>query len=162
MARQASRPLDRIDRYLLRALQSDGRIPVSQLARDTHLSVTPCAQRVRQLEELGYIRGYHAHLDPLQLGQSLLAYIQVQLDRTTPDVFDRFKTAMLAIDEVMECQMVAGGFDYLLKIRVPDMTAYRILLGDRIACVRGVMQTHTYFVMEEVKATHAIPIKDQI
>ncbi len=160
MAQRSSRDLDRIDRTLLRALQRDGRAPITQLAREVHLSVTPCAERVRRLEEQGYIRGYHAHLDPRRLDQSLLAYIQVQLDRTTPDVFERFKQGMLALEEVLECQMVAGGFDYLLKVRVRDMSAYRQLLGDQIACIRGVMQTHTYFVMEEVKATHSIPVDD--
>jgi Lrp/AsnC family transcriptional regulator, leucine-responsive regulatory protein len=153
------RDLDRIDRALLRSLQTDGRAPITQLARDVHLSVTPCTERVRRLEEQGYIRGYHAHLDPAKLDRSLLAYIEVQLDRTTPDVFEHFKTAVLGSDEVLECQMVAGGFDYLVKIRVRDMAAYRKLLGEQIACIRGVMQTHTYFVMEEVKSTHAIPVE---
>jgi Lrp/AsnC family leucine-responsive transcriptional regulator len=158
MLNRHPRDLDRIDRALLRALQNDGRAPITELARDVHLSVTPCTERVRRLEDQGYIRGYHAHLDPAKLGQSLLAYIQVQLDRTTPDIFERFKDAILGSDEVMECQMVAGGFDYLLKVRVQDMAAYRTFLGECLACIRGVMQTHTYFVMEEVKSTHAIPI----
>jgi len=160
MAPRPSRDLDRIDRALLRALQRDGRTPITQLAREVHLSVTPCTERVRRLESQGYIRGYHAHLDPGLLDQSVLAYIQVQLDRTTPDVFERFKQAMLPLEEVLECQMVAGGFDYLLKVRVRDMAAYRKLLGDHIACIRGVMQTHTYFVMEEVKSTHALSVGD--
>jgi Lrp/AsnC family leucine-responsive transcriptional regulator len=154
------RGLDRIDRQLLRALQAEGRVPVTQLARAVNLSVTPCNERVRRLERAGYIRGYYADLDPAKLNQSLLAYIEVHLDRTTPDVFERFKHAMLASDEVMECQMVAGGFDYLLKVRVRDMEAYRRFLGDRLAGIRGVMQTHTYFVMEEVKCTHALVVND--
>jgi len=85
---------------------------------------------------------------------------ELQLDRTTPDVFDRFKAAVLASDEVVECQMVAGGFDYLLKVRVRDMNARRRFLGERLAAIRGVMQTHTYFVMEQVKSTHAVCIAD--
>ena len=84
--------------------------------------------------------------------------MEVLLDRTTPDAFDRFKLSMLSHDEVQECHMVAGGFDYLLKVRVTDMEAYRRFLGDRIATIRGVQQTHTYFVMEEVKSTHTIVI----
>ena len=153
---RSPRELDRIDRALLRLLQQDGSIPIAQLAREVHLSATPCAERVKRLETAGYIRGYHALLDPAKLDQGLLAYVQVQLDRTTPDVFDRFKVVMLASREVMECQMVAGGFDYLLKIRVKDMNAFRRFLGDHIATIRGVQQTHTYFVMEEVKSTHEI------
>ena len=154
------RELDRIDRRLLVRLQEDGRTPVSQLAREVHLTVTPTLERVRRLESSGYIEGYFARLNPGRLGLGLLAYVEVSLDRTTPDAFERFKQVMLAHDEVMECHMVAGGFDYLLKVRVPDMESYRRFLGDRIASVRGVQQTHTYFVMEEVKSTHVIVVPD--
>jgi Lrp/AsnC family transcriptional regulator, leucine-responsive regulatory protein len=156
----AARALDRIDRRLLARLQQDGRTSVSQLAREVHLTVTPTLERVRRLESSGYIEGYFARLDPRRLGLGLLAYVEVSLDRTTPDAFDRFKHAMLAHDEVMECHMVAGGFDYLLKVRVRDMDSYRRFLGDRIAAVRGVQQTHTYFVMEEVKSTHRIIVPE--
>ena len=152
----ADRTLDRIDRRLLARLQQDGRAAVSQLAREVHLTVTPTLERVRRLESGGYIEGYFARLSPRRLGLGLLAYVEVSLDRTTPDAFERFKHAMLAHDEVMECHMVAGGFDYLLKVRVTDMESYRRFLGDRIAALRGVQQTHTYFVMEEVKSTHRI------
>jgi Lrp/AsnC family leucine-responsive transcriptional regulator len=115
---------------------------------------------VRRLEAAGYIEGYIARLNPRKLGLGLLAYVEVSLDRTTPDAFDRFKQVMLAHDEVMECHMVAGGFDYLLKVRVVDMESYRRFLGDRIAAVRGVQTTHTYFVMEEVKSTHTIVVPE--
>jgi Lrp/AsnC family transcriptional regulator, leucine-responsive regulatory protein len=154
------RHLDRIDRRLLSRLQQDGRAAVSQLAREVHLTVTPTLERVRRLESSGYIEGYFARLSPRRLGLGLLAYVEVSLDRTTPDAFERFKQAMLAHDEVMECHMVAGGFDYLLKVRVRDMDSYRRFLGDRIAAVRGVQQTHTYFVMEEVKSTHRIIVPE--
>ncbi len=156
----ASRALDRIDRGLLARLQQDGRTPVSQLAREVHLTVTPTLERVRRLETAGYIEGYFARLNPGRLGLGLLAYVEVSLDRTTPDAFERFKQVMLAHDEVMECHMVAGGFDYLLKVRVTDMESYRRFLGDRIASVRGVQTTHTYFVMEEVKSTHRIVVPE--
>lgn len=152
----AQRELDRIDRQLLARLQQDGRTPIAGLAREVHLTVTPTLERVRRLERSGYIEGYFARLDPAKLGLGLLAYVEVSLDRTTPDAFERFKQAMLAHDEVMECHMVAGGFDYLLKVRVRDMESYRRFLGDQIASVRGVQQTHTYFVMEEVKSTHRL------
>src|SRR5271170_6358216 len=156
----SDRELDRIDRRLLARLQQDGRSAVSQLARDVHLTVTPTLERVRRLESAGYIEGYFARLNPRKLGLGLLAYVEVSLDRTTPDAFDRFKQVMLAHDEVMECHMVAGGFDYLLKVRVTDMESYRRFLGDRIASVRGVQQTHTYFVMEEVKSTQKIAVPE--
>ena len=154
------RDLDRIDRKLLARLQLDGRTPVSQLAREVNLTVTPTLERVRRLESGGYIEGSFARLNPGKLGLGLLAYVEVSLDRTTPDAFDRFKQVALAHDEVMECHMVAGGFDYLLKIRVTDMESYRRFLGDRLAAVRGVQQTHTYFVMEEVKSTQKIAVPE--
>ena len=154
----SNRPLDRIDRRLLACLQQNGRASISQMAREVHLSVTPTLERVRRLEASGLIEGYFAKLNPRRLGLGLLAYVEVLLDRTTPDAFDRFKLSMLSHDEVQECHMVAGGFDYLLKVRVTDMEAYRRFLGDRIATIRGVQQTHTYFVMEEVKSTHTIVI----
>ena len=152
------RELDRIDRKLLVCLQSDGRATISQLAREVHLTVTPTLERVRRLEAAGFIEGYFARLNPRKLGLGLLAYVEVSLDRTTPDAFERFKQTMQAHDEVMECHMVAGGFDYLLKVRVTDMESYRRFLGDQIASLRGVQQTHTYFVMEEVKSTHTIVV----
>jgi Lrp/AsnC family leucine-responsive transcriptional regulator len=159
---EAPPKLDRIDRRLLSRLQQDGRAAVSQLAREVNLTVTPVLERVRRLESSGYIDGYFARLNARRLGLGLLAYVEVSLDRTTPDAFERFKQVMLAHDEVMECHMVAGGFDYLLKVRVTDMESYRRFLGDRIASVRGVQQTHTYFVMEEVKSTHVIVVPEQI
>ena len=155
-----TRDLDRIDRRLLARLQQDGRTAISQLAREVHLTVTPTLERVRRLESSGYIEGYFARLNPRRLGLGLLAYVEVSLDRTTPDAFERFKQAMLAHDEVTDCHMVAGGFDYLLKVRVTDMDSYRRFLGDRIAALRGVQQTHTYFVMEEVKSTHRIIVPE--
>jgi Lrp/AsnC family transcriptional regulator, leucine-responsive regulatory protein len=154
------RSLDRVDRKILRLLQQDGRTSVSQLAREVHLSVTPTLERVRKLEVAGYIEGYFARLSARRLGLGLLAYVEVLLDRTTRDAFERFKASMLSYEEVMECHMVAGGFDYLLKVRVADMESYRTFLGDNIASLPGVQQTHTYFVMEEVKSTHAIGVPD--
>ena len=155
-----SRALDRIDRKLLERLQHDGRIPISQLSREVNLTVTPTLERVRRLEADGFIQGYFARLSARKLGLGLIAYVEVSLDRTTPDSFERFKEVVLAHDEIMECHMVAGGFDYLLKVCVRDMETYRTLLGDTIASVRGVQQTHTYFVMEEVKSTHAIIVPE--
>jgi Lrp/AsnC family leucine-responsive transcriptional regulator len=152
------RPLDKIDRQILKRLQSDGRLSISELAAEVHLSVSPCLARVRRLEACGYIKGYFADLAPQRLGLSLLAYIAVQLENTTADVFERFAESMRAFDEVLECHMVGGGFDYLVKVRAHDMAAFRKFLGERMSAVRGVQQTHTYFVMEEVKSIHTLPI----
>lgn len=151
--------LDRLNQRILARLQEEGRLPISQLARELHMSVTPCAERVRRLEREGYIVGYRAELAPDKLGQQLLAYVQIVLDRTTPEVFQRFKTAMEVLDAVQECHMVAGGFDYLIKLRVRDMQEYRNILSRDIAGIRGVQQTHTYFVMEEVKGSNRLRVQ---
>ncbi len=151
--------LDRTDRRLLRLLQADGRLSIAELARQVHLSATPCLERVRRLERDGYIRGYVADLDPALLGAALIAFVQIQLDRTTPDVFNRFKEGVVRLDPVQECHMVAGGFDYLLKVRIADMAAYRRFLED-LAALPGIEQTHTYVVMEEVKSSRFLPIAD--
>jgi Lrp/AsnC family leucine-responsive transcriptional regulator len=151
--------LDRIDRRILKILQSDARMSNVELARQVNLSPTPCLERVRRLEREGYILGYFALLDPIKLNAGLVAYVEVSLDRTTTNAFERFRESVLRLDMIQECQMVAGGFDYLMKVRVPDMAAYRKFLGDNLAAIEGVSQTHTYVVMEEVKATTAIPIR---
>jgi len=152
--------LDRTDRRILALLQADGRLPVAELARRVPLSATPCLERMRRLEREGYIRGYAADHDPAKLGVSLIAFVAVQLDRTTPDVFNRFRDGVMGLEPVQECHMVAGGFDYLLKVRAADMTAYRRFLED-LAAITGVQQTHTYVVMEEVKSSRAIPIDER-
>jgi Lrp/AsnC family leucine-responsive transcriptional regulator len=106
--------LDRTDKRILRELQSNGRISNVELARRVNLSATPCLERVRRLEQAGFIRDYVAILDPQRIEASLLLYVEVTLDRTTPEVFDRFKEAIIDRPEVQECHMVAGGFDYLV------------------------------------------------
>ncbi|MBB6253858.1 Lrp/AsnC ligand binding domain-containing protein [Nitrospirillum iridis] len=158
MTRQTADQLDRIDLNILRILQEDGRLSNVELSRRVNLSPTPCLERVRRLERDGYIQGYAARLDPERLGRSLMAFIEVRLDRTSPDVFQLFADAVARMDEIQECHMVAGGFDYLIKVRVADMAAYRAFLGDKLSSIQGVAQTHTYMVMEEVKSTAAIPV----
>jgi Lrp/AsnC family leucine-responsive transcriptional regulator len=150
--------LDTIDRRILRELQRDGRISNQALAERVNLSPTPCLARVRRLERDGFITGYAAFVDPEKLDAALLVFIEVVLDRTDENVFDEFKRAVLNMPQVLECQMVAGGFDYLIKARVKDMADYRRFLGQSLAGLPSVRETHTYVVMEEVKATTAIAI----
>ncbi len=160
-ARKASdHRLDRTDKRILREMQGNGRISNVELARRVNLSATPCLERVRRLEQAGYIRDYVAVLDPQRMDVGMLVYVEVTLDRTTPDVFDRFKEAIAERPEVQECHMVAGGFDYLLKVRVPDMPAYRTFLGEGLTAAPGVRETHTYVVMEEIKETTELEIRD--
>lgn len=151
--------LDKISKKILSELQTDGRISNVDLAARVNLSPAACLERVRKLHEAGYILGYVAQLNPELLDVSLMVFIEVVLDRTTPDVFDAFKKSVQSIPEIMECHMVAGGFDYLVKSRVKDMNAYREFLGKSLLQLKGVRETHTYAVMEEVKNTIRLPIK---
>jgi Lrp/AsnC family leucine-responsive transcriptional regulator len=150
--------LDAADRRLLTVLQDDGRISVVDLADKIGLSPTATTERVKRLTREGYILGYGARLDPEKLQRAFLVFVEVKLERTTLDVFERFAEAVKRAPEVLECHMVAGGFDYLVKIRVADMTAYRHFLGDVLWSLPGVRETHTYAVMEEIKNTVALPL----
>jgi Lrp/AsnC family leucine-responsive transcriptional regulator len=127
-----------------------------------HLSPTPCFERVKRLEQSGFIERYVALLDPRKLGMSLLAFVEVSLEKTNPIAFDRFRDAVADMPEVQECHMVAGGFDYLLKVRVSDVASYRSFLGVRVSALPGVTRTHTYFVMEEAKSTHEVPVTTKL
>lgn len=150
--------IDKIDRKILRALQDDGRLTNLQLAEKVSLSPTATAERLKRLTRDGYILGYSAQLSPDMLDRGMLVFVQVKLDRTTPDVFDSFAAAVRRSDQVMECHMVAGGFDYLVKARVQGMETYRAFLSDVILSLPGVRETHTYAVMEEVKNTDKLPV----
>ena len=145
--------IDRIDRKILSVLQADGRISNLKLAEAVALSPTAVLARVQRLARDGYILGYEARLNPLRLGYGMTVFVEVLLDRTTPNVFDAFKAACQVHDEIMECHMVAGGFDYLLKTRMADMAAYREFAGTVLWQLPGVRETRTYAVMEEVKNT---------
>ena len=130
--------LDKIDARILRALQADGRISNLNLAEAVHLSPTAVLERVKRLTRDGVILGYEARLNPAKLGAGLMVFIEVLLDRTVHDVMDSFKAAVQTRPEILECHLVAGGFDYLLKTRVADMPAYRELLGSSIWALPGV------------------------
>ena len=150
--------IDKIDRRILSILQTDGRIANNELAERVGLSPTATSDRMRRLQKEGYILGFGARLDPHRLGLGLLVFVEVLLDKTTPDVFDKFAQAVRRAPEVLECHMVAGGFDYLVKARVADMTAYRRFLGDILLALPGVRETRTYAVMEEVKRDAPLPV----
>lgn len=151
-------PIDDTDRRLLRVLQDDGRITNQALAQSCGLSPAACFDRVKRLRERGVIIGYTALLDPEKLDQALMIFIEVLLDRTTDDVFTAFSEHVRSVPQVMECHMVAGGFDYLLKIRVSDMAAYRSFLGNILTTMPGVRETRTYAVLEEVKLTTKLDV----
>ena len=150
--------LDAVDRRLLRALQEDGRLSNAELARRCNLSAAACFERVRRLRARRVITGYAALIDPAKVGRGLLIFVEVLLDRTTGDMFEAFAEAVRRQPEVLECHMVAGGFAYLIKARVGDMDAYRAFLGDVLVRMPGVRETRTYAVLQEVKATPALPL----
>jgi Lrp/AsnC family leucine-responsive transcriptional regulator len=143
--------IDRTDRRILSILQAEGRISNAELADRIGLSPTATSERFRRLLKEGYVTGFSARLDPEKLGYGLLVFVEVMLDKTTPDVFDKFAQAVRRAPEVLECHMVAGGFDYLVKTRLPDMGTYRQFLGSILLNLPGVKETRTYAVMEEVK-----------
>lgn len=151
-------PLDRIDLRILNLLQADGRISNLKLAEAIGLSATAVLARTQRLQRDGYILGFEARLDPFKLGRGMMVFVEVLLDRTTPHVFDAFKAAVQVHDEIMECHMVAGGFDYLLKTRMADMAAYRQFAGQVLWQLPGVRETRTYAVMEEVKNLTRLPL----
>ena len=150
--------LDRIDLKILDALQRDGRISNLKLAESVALSPTAVLARVQRLTRNGTILGFEARLNPTRLGRGMMVFVEVSLDRTTPNVFDAFKAAVQVRSEIMECHMVAGGFDYLLKTRMADMNAYREFAGTVLWQLPGVRETRTYAVMEEVVNTTHLPL----
>ncbi|WP_310565182.1 Lrp/AsnC ligand binding domain-containing protein [Hydrogenophaga sp.] len=155
---ETTHELDRIDLRILSVLQADGRIANLKLAEAVALSPTAVLARTQRLQRDGYILGYEARLNPLKLGRGMLVFVEVLLDRTTPNVFNEFKAAVQVRDEILECHMVAGGFDYLIKTRMADMAAFRDFAGSVLWQLPGVRETRTYAVMEEVKNSSRLPL----
>jgi len=152
-----SRPLDKIDLSILDALQQNSRISNVDLARKVNLSASPCLDRVKRLENEGYIERYGAVLSASKLKFGLTAYVEVTLDKSTSDVFDTFAEDVQGIKQIAECDMVAGGFDYLLKIRISDMAEYRSVLGE-VVDIPGVAKNRTFVVIEKIKEDRGLPI----
>jgi Lrp/AsnC family transcriptional regulator, leucine-responsive regulatory protein len=150
--------LDSIDLQILNHLQTAGRIPIVELSKRVNLSPTPCTLRIKRLEKEGIIKGYHARVDAAALGQALMVFVTVKLRGTDEATLKNFNAAVKPIKQILECHMVGGGFDYLLKIRVRDMGEYREILGGVIGNLPMVEGTHSYFVMEEVKESPLLPI----
>ncbi len=150
--------LNKTDRSILQLLQDNGRLSYAEIARRVGLSTTPCIERIKRLERDGVITGYSAILNPSMVQAELLVFVQIRLSRTSQDIFNEFKQAVLQLSEVQECHLVSGNFDYLIKARVADMKAYREFLGDTLLSLPGVHESTSYVVMEPVKETHTIPI----
>jgi Lrp/AsnC family leucine-responsive transcriptional regulator len=143
-------PLDRIDLKIVDELRVDGRISINELARRVGLSKTPCQARLKRLVADGVIRGFRAVIDPQKLGLAHIAFTHVKLSDTREKALDAFRRAVLQVEEVEECHMIASNFDYLLKIRTADILAYRRVLGERISSLPNVASTSTYVAMETI------------
>ena len=150
--------LSLMDKKILRELQKKGRITFAELANRVGLSTSPCLERVKKMEREGVISGYTALLNPKYLKAGLVVFVQIRLARTSQDIFEEFKTAASTLDEVQECYLVSGNFDYLIKARVEDMDAYRKFLGETLLTLPGVLESTSYVVMEQVKETMNVPI----
>ncbi|MER9686958.1 MULTISPECIES: Lrp/AsnC ligand binding domain-containing protein [unclassified Mesorhizobium] len=150
--------LDAIDRSLLRLLQEDGRRTTLDLAARVGLSPTGTSQRVKRLFREGFITAVRAVLNPQKIGRGTLVFIEVRLDQAAPHVFDRFAEAVARAPEVLECHMVVGGFDYLVKARISEMAAYQDFLKRVILPLPGVRETHTYASISDVKPDALLPV----
>ena len=143
--------LDRYELAILEALSRDGRLPITELAARVGLSKTPCSVRFRRLCDLGYIKGFRAVLDPRLLNREHVAFTEVKLSDTRESALGAFNEAVSAIPEVEQCHMIAGSFDYLLKVRTADIRTYRRILGETISALPFVANTSTHVAMQSVK-----------
>jgi Lrp/AsnC family leucine-responsive transcriptional regulator len=143
--------LDRFDTAILAELAAEGRLSAVELARRVGLSKSPVQARLKRLEDSGVITGYRAMIDPIRMGLSHVAFVEVRLSDTREAALQAFNRAVLAIPEVEQCHMIASRFDYLLKVRTPDIQAYRRVLAERISALPHVAATSTYVAMEAVK-----------
>ena len=148
---------DKIDLKILRALQSEGRLTNAELATRVNVSAATCHRRTQRLFEEGYINSVRAEIAPAAVGLGTLVMVGVVLDRSTPESFGKFEGAVMEMKEVLDCNLVAGDFDYLLKIRVRDMADFNKLHGQKLIALPGVRQTRTFFVMKEVKGNARLP-----
>lgn len=152
------RELDKIDRRILDLLQRHGRLSMTELAEQVGLSPTPCTERVRRLERDGVITGYHARVSPAAVGRSMLVFVELKMAAKSDKVFDQVKRQIASVPEVLDCHLVAGDFDYLVKARIAEMSQYRRLLGNILLKLPGATESRSYIVMEELKETLYLPV----
>ncbi len=143
--------LDETDKQLLRLLQTQARMSITELAERVNLSATPCARRIKRLEDAGIITGYHTKTDAQKIGYPLAVFIAISMDRHTAERFEQFESKVQSFDEVVSCSIVTGRTeDYLIKVRVRDMAHYEEFLLHRLNRIEGVAQVHTSFELREV------------
>ncbi len=154
------RALDKLDRRILALLQKDGRLSMKDLGEQVGLSITPCIERVKRMERDGIISGYYARVNPAALGASLLMFVQITLSNKSGEMFEQFRREVLRIPQVLECHLVSGDFDYIIKARIQEMSEYRKLLGDILLQLPGAAQSKSYVVMEEIKETLMLNVEE--
>lgn len=145
------RQLDQFDRKIIDLLSRDGRMPVTELAEQVGLSKTPCQVRLKRLIDDGVIKGFRAVLDMARLGLDHIAFTEVKLSDTREQALAEFNRGVMAIPEIEECHMIAGNYDYLMKVRTADIRRFRMVLGEKISTLPHVSNTSTFVVMEPIK-----------
>lgn len=150
--------LDRMDRRILDALQRQGRLSMTDLGQAVGLSTSPVAERVKRLERRGVITGYHARVDPRAISRSLLVFVEITLSSKSPKVFEQVRRELQHMPEVLECHLVSGSFDYLVKARLGEMSQYRELLGSILKRIPVPSTSNSYVVMEEIKETTVMEV----
>jgi len=152
------RAIDAIDRKIVAALQEDGRMTTQDLADRVGLSASPCARRVRLLEEAGIIKGYVAVVDQGKVGLPISVFASVKLERQREEELDRFSQAILRWPEVADCYLMTGQRDYLLRIVVPDLESYERFLKDKLTRLKGVASIESSFALGQVKRSNVLPL----
>lgn len=150
--------LDEFDRKILLALQDNARITTQELAERVGLSATPCARRVKRMEDDGLIDRYVALLNPRRLGAGLTVFVNVRLSTQSAKTFEAFEAAIGALPEVVGCYLLAGNYDYLVQVRVADIEAFRTFIRDRLVTIDGIGETQSNVVLEATKQTTALPL----
>lgn len=150
--------LDSIDLKILDHLQHEGRLTMTELGERVGLSTSPCAQRVKRLERDGVITGYHARLAPEAVGKTLLVFVEITLAEKSESIFKKVRDELEHMPEVLECHLVSGTFDYLVKARLAGMSEYRQVLGKMLKRIPVPAQSNSYVVMEEVKESYALQL----
>ena len=150
---------DKIDRRILRDLQEDGRMTNVELARRAGISAPPCLRRVRRLEEAGVIRGYVAVIEQNQVGLPVSVFISIKLERQREEDLDRFGTAIAQWPEVLECYLMTGTRDYLLRVVCADLLAYERFLKEKLTRLDGLASIESSFALAQVKYTNVLPIR---
>ena len=154
--------IDRIDRRILHVLQRQGRLPMTELAQEVGLSTSPVTERVRRMERAGIITGYQARVDPAALGRPLLVFVELTLSSKSGELFEKLRAELLHEPRVLECHLVSGRFDYLIKARLSAMSEYRELLAQILKKIPVPAQSNSYVVMEEIKESLVLPVEPPI